>query len=509
MATPNGAKDVLRSYLDGPGLVRLIGAHNALGARMAERAGFEGVWSSGLELSTSYGVPDASLVTMSEHLSTLQAMTYCDRLPIIADCDTGYGDACNVAYMVRKFEAAGVAGVAIEDKCFPKRNSFLDVPQDLATIEEFAAKIESACEARRDAGFVIVARTEALIVGKGPDEALKRAHAYADAGADAILFHSKERSIEQLTETLTRWKKRLPVVLVPTTYPQVDAGELERLGAKIVIYANHGLRASLRAMEHTYQEILRSGSTHSVEPHIWPLSTVFDFQHAGHPQRPGHELNGNGANGSNGYGFNGHSSNGSNGFYVNGNGTNGHAAAHLSVQRDESGKKTKTTETKTITASKIADLLLAQGLDQFVGVPDSTCAKLYLELENRDGVDYLPAVTEEAAIGVATGGYLAGRSPAVLMQNSGLGTAVTALASLVIPYAVPLVMVVGWRGTQGDDTPEHKVLGEVTPGLLDLLQIPYKILDVDTADEQIASLVQDAKRHSGPVALVVRVGVIQ
>ena len=531
MMDPNGAAGVLRSYLESPALVRLIGAHNALGARMAERAGFDGVWSSGLELSTSYGVPDASLVTMSEHLSTLQAMTYCDSLPIVADCDTGYGDACNVAYMVRKFEAAGVAGVAIEDKCFPKRNSFLDVPQDLATVDEFAAKIESAREARRHDDFVIVARTEALIVGQGPDEALKRAHAYADAGADAILFHSKERSIEKLAEVLTRWQERLPVVLVPTTYPQVDASELERLGAKIVIYANHGLRASLRAMERTYKEILRSGSTRSVEPLIWPLSTVFDLQHAGHPQRPGHELNGTHGHGANGHGANGHGANGhgANGPGANGPGANGHGAngvhvdgAHLNGGATDGSPKNMSSNEHgarevadgnggphTIAASEVADLLLAQGLDQFVGVPDSTCGKLYLELENREAVDYLPAVSEEAAIGVATGGYLTGRSPALLMQNSGLGTVITALASLVIPYDIPLMMVVGWRGTQGDDTPEHKVMGRITPGLLDLLEIPFEVLDPGRAPEQIASLVETARRRKGPAALVVQVGVVQ
>lgn len=464
---PASAANRLRRLLEGDRVVRLMGAHNALGAKMAERAGFDGVWSSGLELSASYGVPDASLVTMSEHLVTLQAMCYCLSVPILADCDSGYGDECNVAFMVRKFEAAGVAGVTIEDKCYPKRNSFVEGPQDLAPVDQFVAKILSARAARRHADFVIVARTEALIAGESVDEALRRAHAYADAGADAILFHSKARTFGQIAETLQLWQNRLPVVLVPTTYPEVGLDELQRLGVRIVIYANQGLRSSLRSVERTYAEILRSGSTHSVEPFLWPLQKVFALLDSGHPQF-GHQ-----------------------------------------PEPQPPPPASLPPRLPPVAAAEVCDQLLAAGIDFCAGVPDSTMTQLFLELERRAELEYLPAVSEEGAIGVAVGAYLGGRSPAILMQNSGLGTAVTALASLVRPYGIPLLLLVGWRGVDGDDAPEHQILGENTLDLLRLLGIPFEIFDPTQPGRGITNLLGLARRTSSPAALVVRQGALK
>ena len=122
----------LRHRLSSPEIIRLIGAHNALGAKMAERAGFEGVWASGFEIAASYALPDASIVTMSEHLALARSMCDSVRIPVVVDCDTGYGDELQFAHAVRQFEAAGVAGVCVEDKQFPKLNSFVDGRQELA-----------------------------------------------------------------------------------------------------------------------------------------------------------------------------------------------------------------------------------------------------------------------------------------------------------------------------------------------------------------------------------------
>jgi phosphoenolpyruvate phosphomutase len=179
---------------------------------------------------------------------------------------------------VRQFEAAGVAGVCIEDKLFPKINSFAQGSQELLPITDFVAKLRAGQEARQDPDFVIVARVEALIAGCGLDETLARARAYADAGADAVLVHSKAADVSEIAAVACVWDRPVPLVAVPTTYYRVSAQELAALGIKVVIYANQGLRAALKAMEEIYAEILLSGSTATVESRLWPMKTIFGLQ---------------------------------------------------------------------------------------------------------------------------------------------------------------------------------------------------------------------------------------
>ena len=268
----------LRELFAQPGIVRLVGAHNALGAKLAERAGFDGVWASGLEISTSFAVPDANILTMSEYLAAAQSMADAVTIPVVADCDTGFGNSNNVIYVVKKYEAAGIAAVCIEDKFFPKVNSFVPGRQELAPIAEFVGKIMAAKNAQRSLDFMVIARVEALIAGWGQAEALKRARAYADAGADAVLIHSKTRSPQPIVDFSQAWDFRVPLVVVPTTYYSITAQELAELGVKMVIYANHGLRAAIRSVEETFAEILRAGTTAAVEPNIAPMRLVFELQ---------------------------------------------------------------------------------------------------------------------------------------------------------------------------------------------------------------------------------------
>ncbi|GGK86686.1 phosphoenolpyruvate mutase [Mangrovihabitans endophyticus] len=268
----------LRQAFDRPGPVRIAGAHNPLGARLAERAGFDGVWSSGLEISASHGVPDADILTMSELLAVARSMAMAVDLPVVADCDAGYGNANNVMHMVRQYEAAGIAAVSIEDKPFPKLNSFVPGRQELVPIDEFAGKIAAAKAAQSHPDLMVIARIEALIAGWGMAEALRRGHAYVEAGADAVLIHAKGDSPEPIMTFLQRWRLPVPVVVVPTTYHTVTADELHRAGARMVIYANQGLRASIAAVSETFAAILRDGRTTEIEPSIAPLSTVFDLQ---------------------------------------------------------------------------------------------------------------------------------------------------------------------------------------------------------------------------------------
>lgn len=273
----NGAA-TLRNLLAQPGIIRLIGAHNALGAKMAERASFDGVWSSSFEISASYAVPDASILTQSEHLAVARTMCMAVDVPVIADCDTGYGDGLQFAHAVRRFEEAGVAGVCIEDKTFPKLNSFAPGKQELASVDAFVDKLRAGKRAQRNPDFAIIARVEALIVGRDTDEALARARAYADAGADAVLVHSKSSTIDELAIVARAWDRPTPLVSIPTTYYQTTVEQLAVLGIKMVIYANHGLRCALYAMERAYAEIIRSGSTASIEDQLWPMKAVFALQ---------------------------------------------------------------------------------------------------------------------------------------------------------------------------------------------------------------------------------------
>ncbi len=268
----------LRQLFQTQPILRILGAHNGLGAQLIEKCGFDGVWASGLEISTSYAVPDANILTMTENLHVAGTINDATSLPVICDCDTGYGNASNVQHMVRKYEGAGIAGVVIEDKLFPKVNSFIPGRQELASVEEFMGKLEAAKNAQMRPDFMVFARIEALIAGWGMEEALKRAYAYAEAGADGLVIHSKASTPDEIYDFMSKFKGKLPVVVIPTMFYKVKAAELARHGIRMVIYANHGLRASMKAMEETFREIKRVDSTETVEEKIVSMKQVFAIQ---------------------------------------------------------------------------------------------------------------------------------------------------------------------------------------------------------------------------------------
>ncbi|WOX10313.1 isocitrate lyase/phosphoenolpyruvate mutase family protein [Streptomyces sp. N50] len=277
-ATPLSAAQRLRAALHAPRLARAMGAHNPLSARLAEEAGFDLVWASGLEISASAGVPDANILAMGDCLDAAADLSAAVDIPVLADCDSGFGNVNNVIHMVRSYEARGVAGVCIEDKQFPKLNSFIEGNQDLAPLDDFAGKIRAATETRTD--MVVVARLEALISGQGMDEALRRADVYERAGADALLIHSKRKDPEEVFAFREAYRGDLPVIVVPTTYNQVTVEELERGGFAMAIYANQALRSSIRAMRDTLTKIMRDGTTHHVEGELVPVKEIFDLQRA-------------------------------------------------------------------------------------------------------------------------------------------------------------------------------------------------------------------------------------
>jgi phosphoenolpyruvate phosphomutase len=265
----------LRRLLVGGRPALVAGAHDGLSARIVEEAGFDGIWASGFEISASHGVPDANVLTMSENLETARFIVKATTLPVIADCDTGYGNAVNAIRTVQDYEAAGVAAVCIEDNVFPKRCSFYaGVRRELVTLEEHAGKIRACKESQRDEDFVVIARTEALIAGWGMEEALERTHAYAEAGADLILIHSKSKTPDEILEFCSRWSGRVPLVTVPTTYATITASELFEAGSRIVIYANHGLRSAIPAMQEALEKIRRAERANAADSLIVPITEV-------------------------------------------------------------------------------------------------------------------------------------------------------------------------------------------------------------------------------------------
>ncbi|MFE5219366.1 MULTISPECIES: isocitrate lyase/phosphoenolpyruvate mutase family protein [unclassified Streptomyces] len=267
-----------RSLVERGELVRVAGAHDALGAVLAEQAGFDAVWSSSLEVSAARCLPDASVLTMTEYLEAASNMQKALGIPVIADCDTGYGNNLNVVHMVHEYEAAGITAVCMEDKLFPKLNSFASGDQTLLSSEAFCSKIRAAKNAQSTEDFYVVARTEALINGLSVDVALERSHAYCDAGADAVLIHSKSKTKDQVEEFLSRWDGRRPVVIVPTTYPDWHVDDIVKAGVSVVIYANQGLRATVSSLRETFESICRHGDSTHLEDRIAAVSEVFELQ---------------------------------------------------------------------------------------------------------------------------------------------------------------------------------------------------------------------------------------
>src|SRR5215210_3826473 len=269
----------LRALLKRPGVIKVVGAHDALSAKLIERAGFDAIWASGFAISASLKcIPDASFIDSSEQLAIERNIAHAVSIPVIADCDTGYGNALNVMRTVNDRERAGVAAICIEDNVYPKRCSFYaGVRRELIPIEEHCGKIKAAKAAQLSPDFVVIARTEALIAGWGQEEALKRAEAYAQAGADAVLIHSKSPTFHELKTVAKAWSGRVPLVVVPTIFDGVTAAELEDAGFKIVIYANQMVRASIRAMRETLDIIKKDTRPGSVNDRIVKLKEVYDI----------------------------------------------------------------------------------------------------------------------------------------------------------------------------------------------------------------------------------------
>ncbi|MEJ2493637.1 MAG: phosphoenolpyruvate mutase [Ignavibacteriaceae bacterium] len=259
----------------------IMEAHNGLSAKIVEEAGFKGIWGSGLAISAALGVRDNNEASWTQVLDVMEFMSDATSLPILLDADTGYGNFNNVRRLVKKLEQRNIAAMCIEDKLFPKTNSFINgEAQELAKIDEFSGKIKAAKDTQEDPDFCVVARIEAFIAGWGLDEALKRAEAYHKAGADALLVHSKKSTADDIFSFMKVWKDTCPVVIVPTMYYNTPVDDFDKCGVSLVIWANHLLRSSIKAMRQTAEQIFKERSLVSIEKEIVSVKEIFRLQNA-------------------------------------------------------------------------------------------------------------------------------------------------------------------------------------------------------------------------------------
>jgi phosphoenolpyruvate phosphomutase len=271
----------LREMLNSNRLEFLMEAHNGLSARIVKEAGFKAIWGSGLTISAQFGVRDNNEASWTQVVDMLEFMADASDLPILLDGDTGYGNFNNLRRLVKKLEQRGIAGVCIEDKQFPKTNSFLNGErQPLAEMDEFCGKIKAGKDTQSDPNFSIVARVEALIAGWGMEEALKRAEAYRQAGADAILIHSKLSKPDEILTFAREWAGRGPLVIVPTKYYSTPTDAFRQAGISTVIWANHLLRGAASTMQAIAKEIHDSETLVNVEDRVATVNEIFRLQDA-------------------------------------------------------------------------------------------------------------------------------------------------------------------------------------------------------------------------------------
>lgn len=269
----------LKKLIESNSLEFLMEAHNGLSAKIVEETGFMGIWGSGFSISASMGVRDSNEASWTQVLEVLEFMSDATSIPILLDGDTGFGNFNNVRRLIKKSEQRGIAGVCIEDKLFPKTTSLLEGGrQHLADIDEFCGKIKAGRDSQSDEDFCIVARTEALIAGWGVSEALKRAEAFYNAGADAILVHSKLSVPDEILAFMTEWRDTCPVIIVPTSYYTTPTAVLRDAGVSVIIWGNHLLRSAVAMEQKIAALIYKDQSLINAEDKIVSVKEIFRLQ---------------------------------------------------------------------------------------------------------------------------------------------------------------------------------------------------------------------------------------
>lgn len=288
--TPEIRLKTLRRLIAAKPVVRILEAHSGLSGLIIENLSvktdsgvrsFDGMWSSSLTDSTSKGKPDIEAVDLTTRLQSLTDILECTTKPIIFDGDTG-GKTEHFVFTVRTLERNGISAVIIEDKIGLKKNSLFgtEAIQTQDTIEGFCNKIRVGKQAQVTKDFMIISRVESLIAGKSVDDALERAFAYVEAGADGVMIHSKNKSGMDIKEFCERFREKdatTPIVVVPTTYNQFTEEELHSWGINVIIYANHMLRASYPAMYNVAQTILENSRSMETDSMCMPIKQILEL----------------------------------------------------------------------------------------------------------------------------------------------------------------------------------------------------------------------------------------
>lgn len=270
---------VLKEMIYSNKLEYILESHNAISGKIVEETGFKALWASSLTISASMGARDCNEISWSDIVNEVWKICDNTSIPLLLDMDTGYGDFNNARYILKKCETVGISGVCIEDKIFPKMNSFVNgEKQSLANKEEFCGKLKALKDAKKDKDFCIVARTESFIVGAGLQVAIERAKAYHNAGADAIVVHSKEDNANQIIDFMKAWDNSCPIIIIPTKYYSVPTSVYKDIGISTVIWANHMLRASIKYMQYIANKIYKEESISEVENQIASIKEILRLQ---------------------------------------------------------------------------------------------------------------------------------------------------------------------------------------------------------------------------------------
>jgi len=270
-----GRTIALRRMIQANDLSFLMEAHDALSAAIAAEAGFAGLWASGLSIASTLGYRDANEASWTEIVDVVERIADAAGIPVLVDGDSGFGNFNNARLAAVKLQQRGAAGICLEDKGFPKMNSFVGERHPLADTQEFCGRLRAVKDSVSDDAFVLVARVEALIAGHGRTEALERAHAYADAGADAILIHSRQSDAGEILDFAAAWDNRRPLVIVPTKYYRTSVDAYRDAGISTVIWANHSMRAAVAAMQRVCSRVLAENGVAGIEEEVATLDRVF------------------------------------------------------------------------------------------------------------------------------------------------------------------------------------------------------------------------------------------
>ena len=458
--------------------LRVIETHNGISGILGDTVSaagneFDALWSSSLTASVSKGKPDIEVVDTSMRLQLVRDTMEVTQKPMIYDADTG-GQPEILRFTVRALEDLGVSACIIEDKCGLKQNSLFgtDREQTLEDISSFCAKIAAATAARSNKKFMVIARIEALISGAGEEEALKRAAAYIDAGADAIMIHSSQKTFDEIKSFMTAYRrlaKCVPVVAVPSTYHTVTEADLFASGISVCIYANHMLRAAYPRMQQVAEGILRAGTSTHVQDMMAPVKKIINLlPNTGQVQ---------------------------------------------DLPRRRVGAPAVVPSTERVDAPALVRLLCKSGMRRFFGVPDSVLKPFCRAIEQAVAdvaVTHVISCNEGTALTTASGWHLAtGDIPVVYCQNSGFGNMVNPLMSLChsSAFGVPVVLLIGWRGEPGTtDEPQHCAQGRQMLPMLESCEIPIVEMPCNTdgafkAMQKAQALAAD---RQAPVAVLVR-----